>query len=122
MRGCQTRGRGWSVSPSSAYLPRGQPSCGLAHLPQTEETQGFVFALLQSESRPANRVPRDALWDNFIQLKNTDYRQGAASGNGTGKLHLFVLAFLWAVGGASISRVGEEIPNALFRLIHLTCF
>lgn len=42
-----------------------------------------------------------------IKLKNTNCRQGAESGNREGGSFTFVWAFLWAVGGASVSRAGK---------------
>lgn len=118
--GCGAGAYFWLVPPhpGAAFLRPGPPA------PEPEESWGCGL-LLQGDGRPANRPSLGTPWGKFhsIQCKNIDCRPAGChiGEQGSGKLHLSVLAFLQAVGGASISGVGGEMPNALlFCLVHLT--
>lgn len=76
------------------------------------EVWGRGGAVRPGEGR-ASRLPPGSLCGAaaFSSVQEHPLRAGVASG--TGKLHLSVLAFLRAAGGASISRVGEELPCRL---------
>lgn len=82
----------WAPTHPGAALWPGPPA------PEPGETQGFDFALLQSEGRAADRLPREATRDKLIQKPLTDYRQGAVPGNREGGSFTFCLGFSLGCG------------------------